>query len=258
MSLTGRASRWRYGIGFPHWFAARIEIGGYCSASRRWRIARKSERDAFLSGLAHPDLCGANFGHSIWTVTKTSFEARSRIDEFLPNYDFCAAYQMRINAAPSAVWECLLHLDFGELWLTRFLMTLRTGKRMPRHGTLGDLRQPLQGTGFVILEEAPEDELVIGLAGRFWRHDGGRCMDLTADNFIEFSRTGHAKVAMNLKLRAETPETETTVLSTETRIQCFGPAALWKFRLYWAIVGPFSGLIRKAILQHVKTKAAGG
>jgi site-specific recombinase XerD len=46
-----------------------------------------------------------------------------------------------------------------------------------------------------------------------------------------------------------------TVLSTETRIKCVGRAALWKFRFYWSLVGPFSGLMRKAILKQVKTEA---
>ena len=45
------------------------------------------------------------------------------------------------------------------------------------------------------------------------------------------------------------------MLSTETRIKCFGRAALWKFRVYWSLIGPFSGLIRKAILKQVKTEA---
>ena len=186
-------------------------------------------------------------------VAKTASEARSRIDASLPNYDFRAAYQIGINAPRSVVYERLLHSDFRELWLTRFLMTLRTGKRMPRHRAPGDLPQRLQGTGFVILEEVPDDELVIGVAGRFWRPDGGRCMDLTAADFVEFSRPGYAKVAWNFKLREES--TKTTILSTETRIQCFGRAALWKFGAYWSLVGPFSGLIRKAILKEVKTKA---
>lgn len=155
------------------------------------------------------------------------------------------------------VYERLLHSDFSELWLTHLLLTLRTGKRMPRHRAPGDLRQRLQGTGFVILDEIPYDELVIGVAGQFWRPDGGRCMDLAAADFIDFSRMGFAKAAWNFALRAAWPETEpvTTILSTETRIQCFGPAALWKFRIYWTVVAPFSGLIRKAILQQVKATA---
>ena len=188
---------------------------------------------------------------------RTPHEARPRIDQFLPDHDFRAAYQLRINAPRSVVYERLLHSDFSELWLTRLLLTLRTGKRMPRHRAPGDLRQRLQGTGFVILGEIPDDELVIGVAGQFWRPDGGRCMDLTSADFIAFLRIGFAKAAWNFALRAARPETEagTTILSTETRIQCFGPAALWKFRIYWTMVAPFSGLIRKAILRHVKAKA---
>ena len=183
----------------------------------------------------------------------TSTQDRSRIDEFLPNYDFCAAYEIRIDAPTSVVYECLLRSDFSELWLVRVLMTLRSGKRLPRNRVPSDLRRRLQGTGFVMLAEVPGDELVIGVAGRFWRPDGGRCMGLTADDFTEFSRPGYAKVAWNFKLRADS--TESTVLSTETRIKCFG-AAFWKFRLYWTVVGPFSGLMRKAILKQIKTAAA--
>jgi hypothetical protein len=43
--------------------------------------------------------------------------------------------------------------------------------------------------------------------------------------------------------------------TTSTQPWNYGRAALWKFRLYWSLVGPFSGLIRKAILKHVKTEA---
>ena len=194
----------------------------------------------------------------------TPQQPRSRIDDFLPQYDFQEFHQTRINAPPPRVYACLLHSDFSQLWLTRALMTLRTGGRMPRRDRTrlpGDLRQRVQGTGFVILDEIPDDELVIGVAGRFWHPDGGRCMDLKPADFIDFSRTGHAKVAWNFKLHEASPETETepetksTILSTETRIQCLGRAARWKFRTYWTLVGPFSGLIRLAILKHVKTQA---
>jgi hypothetical protein len=30
---------------------------------------------------------------------------------------------------------------------------------------------------------------------------------------------------------------------------------LWKFRVYWSLIGPFSRLMRKAILKQVKTEA---
>jgi hypothetical protein len=190
----------------------------------------------------------------------TSIEDRPGIDEFLPAHDFAARYEIRINAPASVIYECLLNTDFSELWLVRVLMIVRTGKRLPRSRAPKDLRQRLQGTGFIILAEIPAKELVIGVAGRFWRLDGGRCMDLSASNFVDFSRLGYAKVAWNFKLRPELQEssslsTGSTILSTETRIKCFGWPARSKFRIYWSVVGPFSGSMRRAILRQVKAKA---
>jgi len=178
---------------------------------------------------------------------------RTRIDEFLPIYDVSACYEIRIHAPPSIVYQCLLRSDFNDLWLVRLLMTIRTGKRQRQNRVFRDLTERLQGTGFVMLVEVPGDELVLGVAGQFWRPDGGRCLDLTSDEFAGFSRSGYAKAAWNFKLRAESPES--TFLSTETRINCLGSAAFWRFRLYWTLVGPFSGLMRKAILKQVKTEA---
>lgn len=103
------------------------------------------------------------------------------------------------------MYQRLLVSDFNEAWVVRLLMTLRSGKRPPRNRAPGDLRQRLQGTGFVILSEVPDDEIVIGVAGKFWRPDGGRCLDFTAGDFGRFARTGYAKAAWNFKLRKESP-----------------------------------------------------
>jgi len=175
------------------------------------------------------------------------------IDDFLPSYDVSASYETGIRAPRPAVYDSVLRSDFSELWILRLLMTLRTGKRMSRQRDGASLPQRLQGTGFVLLSEVPERELVIGVAGKFWRPDGGRCFDLAANDFVPFSRNGYAKAVWNFKL--EENSQEETTLTTETRIQCFGREALWKFRTYWTAVGPFSGLIRKAMLKQVKRQA---
>jgi hypothetical protein len=183
----------------------------------------------------------------------TNDQDLARIDEFLPIHDLSASYEIRINAPASVVYECLMCSDFSEAWLVRLLMSIRSGKRLQRNRVPSDLRQRLQGTGFVTLADVPGEELVIGVAETFWRPDGGRCLDLTARDFGGFARAGYAKAAWNFRLRTES--SKWTVLSTETRIKCFGRAALWKFRIYWSLVGPFSGLMRKAILKRVKTEA---
>jgi hypothetical protein len=107
-------------------------------------------------------------------VVTTDAADRPRIDAFLPIYDVGAVYQIGIKAPPSVVYQRLLRSDFKDLWLVRLLMTIRTGKRPPRNRLPGALPQRLQGTGFVILDDVPGEELVIGVAGKFWRPDGGR------------------------------------------------------------------------------------
>jgi hypothetical protein len=43
-----------------------------------------------------------------------------------------------------------------------------------------------------------------------------------------------------------------TVLTTETRVACGDPASRAKFRAYWTVVRPFSGLIRILMLRAVR------
>jgi hypothetical protein len=96
-------------------------------------------------------------------------EHRPRIDGPLPGHDSCERYQICINAQPSVVYPCLLRSDFRKLWSVRLLMNIRGGKRLRSNARPSDLRQRL-----VILTDLLEDELVIGVAGRFWCSDGGR------------------------------------------------------------------------------------
>ena len=190
-------------------------------------------------------------------MTVADLRTCSLIDEFLPNPDFSAAYEVRINAPVSVVYERLLAVDVNALPMVRLLLSLRTGRRLRRHSAPCDFGQRFADTGFVILAEAPDEEVVIGGAGRFWRPDGGRSRELKSGDFIAFSQAGSAKAAMNFRLRSNSPNR--TRLSTETRIVCFGRAARWKFRLYWTVVGTSrrlgSGVIRKVILQHVRVEA---
>ena len=106
-------------------------------------------------------------------MVTTTAPDRPRIDEFLPIHDVSASYEVRISAPPSLVYQCLLRSDFNKPWLVRMLIAIRTGKRPPRNRVPGDLPQRLEGTGFVILDDVPGEELVIGVVGKIlasqWR-----------------------------------------------------------------------------------------
>jgi hypothetical protein len=46
-----------------------------------------------------------------------------------------------------------------------------------------------------------------------------------------------------------------TFLSTETRVTCGDTASRFKFRLYWLVIQPFSGLIRVIMLRAIRRTA---
>lgn len=177
-----------------------------------------------------------------------------KIDELIPEYDVLTRHRVQVRASPKDVWNALLRSDFSDSFLVRILMSVRSG-RVVRRQENKPLRERLAGTGFLELAEVPRQELVLGVAGRFWRPDGGRCFDVTAGEFPEFRRRGYAKAAWNFAVASQPGG---CLLSTETRVQCFGRSALLSFRAYWAVVRPFSGLIRRAILQQVKRAAESG
>ena len=37
---------------------------------------------------------------------------------------------------------------------------------------------------------------------------------------------------------------------------CYGEAARRKFRVYWALIGPFSGVLRRTLLRRIARRAA--
>lgn len=170
------------------------------------------------------------------------------VDEWLPQYQVSATYSLLVRASAEKTYAALTHASFSDLAMVRGLMRLR-GYRLGRGGN--PKTEPPQGVrgSFLELAAVPPREVVLGIAGRFWRPDGGVVRGLTPAEFADFRREGYAKAVWNFSL---TPADGRTQLTTETRVQTFGRSATLKFRAYWLLVGPFSGLIRIAMLREVK------
>lgn len=178
-----------------------------------------------------------------------------KLDELMPVYDVKAGYSIHIAASRQRVWNEIMSADFSQMPVSRRLMSLRTfGCRKPPAGearTLATLGA--RGTGgFYELARVPEEEIVLAIIGRFWRPDAPVLRDWKPDEFSTLSPPGMAKAGWNFHL---TEADGATVLSTETRVQCCGRAARIKFRLYWTLIGFFSGWIRKEMLQMVKSNS---
>ncbi|MHC1744803.1 MAG: hypothetical protein AB9873_17485 [Syntrophobacteraceae bacterium] len=173
------------------------------------------------------------------------------IDQFLPRFDTVARYRIDVHAPVDQVYAAARLLDMRSSWITRALFRLRG---------LPAISLTLDGMcrwGFVLLGERPPREIVFGLIGRFWTLSP-RIQPVTPDSFSTFEQSGFAKVAGNLALFPDPNREGIVRVTTETRIRCLDAASRRRFRLYWIVVGPFSGLIRKEWLRLIKHKAEAG
>ncbi|HKY05846.1 MAG TPA: hypothetical protein VJQ56_13200, partial [Blastocatellia bacterium] len=103
-------------------------------------------------------------------------------------------------------------------------------------------------SGFVLLSESKDEEIVIGLVGKFWTPTG--CLEHTdAASFKRESRAGLARAVWNFALE---PGPSGTRVVTETRVQCTDGASRRLFRAYWLLVRPFSGLLRRYMLRELR------
>ena len=171
----------------------------------------------------------------------------------MPRFDFSKRYRLFVPVPASAAFSALERYDIRESRTAQVLMFLRGyGRRVVRPAASEGLVRSLTGSRFVHLGVRTGREHVFGLAGRFWTPGGG-LRPLTAEEFSKFAEEGYAKAAWNLTVE---PAGEAgSVLSTETRILCFGTRARRLFGLYWHTIELFSGAIRLSMLRGIRTHA---
>jgi hypothetical protein len=180
------------------------------------------------------------------------------IDRLMPGYDVSEVHRARILASPESTYRAARNLDLARSRTVRALVAARgiplvlKGRRpRPRPSTLSI--DDLLGAGFVWLGEDPGVEFVLGVVGAFWRPTGG-VLRVEPQDFESFDRPGCAKAAWNFRVVA-VRATDRSVVTTETRVMAPDQTSRRKFLLYWAAVGPFSGLIRRQALGLVKAEA---
>jgi hypothetical protein len=185
------------------------------------------------------------------------------LDDFMPEFDVRIRQAIRIAASPERVYACLWTTDFDHWGLTRSLHGLRalpgltaapreTWRRVrvelrPHRIALDDMQEE----GFTLLGERPGEELVLGTVGRFW-HGGGETRPISPALFREPTPPGTAKAAWSFTVGRQPSGAE---LRTETRVLSADAAARRRFRAYWFLIRPFSGLIRREMLAAVRSAA---
>lgn len=168
------------------------------------------------------------------------------IDQFLPAYDINSQYQIDVHASVERVYSAARNLNMNDSWMVRWLYRLRG---LPKRALTLD---GMVNWGFVLLADQPSQEIVFGLIGRYWT-PSAQIQSVTAETFIEFNQPGFAKTVGNIGL---IPQDDGIVrVTTETRVYCPDDTSRRFFRLYWLLIGPFSGIIRKEWLRLIKKEA---
>lgn len=190
------------------------------------------------------------------------------VERFLPLYDFHEVHRLVIVAAPERVLQAIKEVTAGEVaWLRTLFgirgLPARLLGRIGREAGRDDVsRKPLLAQmlnrGFILLEEKPNQELVVGTIGQFWElsPSSGALRITTASEFLAFDQQGYVKVVMNFRLE-ERADGKSVMLTTETRILSPDAVTRRKFARYWLLISPGSALIRRMWLRAIKRRAEG-
>jgi hypothetical protein len=189
-------------------------------------------------------------------------EGPTLLDEILPMYDVASRHSIRIDATSGRVYQAVRTVDLGRPWVIRVLMGMRSvpARAAAMLGVGGSRarerppRRAVQGLAFTVIAEAPDEELVLGLLGRFWTSSGG-VIPAGPDRFRLPPPPGLAQAVWNFRVE---PEGIGTRLSTETRVRCADPATRRHFLRYWRVVQLGSGLTRRSMLRLIRRTAERG
>ena len=162
------------------------------------------------------------------------------IEKYLPEYTFNEFHEIVIESPIEKVYKIAKNFDLSKSKVIRILFKIRgmPTKRMNLQGLISDV-------GFSNIEEKFPEENLIG----FWAKT--KIEPITNhEDFINNAISAKIKVVWNFRfIRLTSAQTK---VSTETRVLCVSPVTKIFFGLYWLIIKPFSGLIRKKMLQIIK------
>ncbi len=190
---------------------------------------------------------------------------RGLIDALLPEYDVREYHEIEVRTDASRAFDSVLECDLTGSALLRILLAIREipcalmGGNPRRVFDRGKHRytrlRDLSALGFHVVGLEPGREIALGIKGRFWMPNGGVLASggNAPDTFISQPPAGYTTAVWTFTISPVSPAL--SLVSTETRVLCGGSAARRKFKLYWRVVGRFSGLIRREMLRAIKTHA---
>lgn len=162
------------------------------------------------------------------------------IERMMPRPDTQTRQERVVAASAAEIWPGARAIRIRTLLRVRVLLWIREAPSRL-------LGKPLEN--FPVVAEVEGEEVVMAICGRLWALVGN-IADVPVGEVAEYREEGSAKAYWNFYLR-ELGDGRTLV-STDTRVECYGEGAKWKFAVYWVVMRPFAEWIRVQCLKAIE------
>ena len=205
-------------------------------------------------------VAAAGLGIAIAGLLLPAFEShveqkRTRLDEFMSEWQFDERHARTIAAPPERVYDAIKRVRADEIALFQLLTWIRRGGRSLPPGILNaGVDKPLldlaTDTSFVWLADDRPRELVVGTVIAAPRGTRGR---LTPEVFKKALPPGFVLATMNFVVAPAAGGGSS--VSTETRVYANSSDVKRAFAAYWRLIYPGSAIIRRMWLRAIERRA---
>ncbi|HVN92935.1 MAG TPA: hypothetical protein VMT38_04535 [Terracidiphilus sp.] len=194
----------------------------------------------------------------LWPAATTRVtQHRNHLDDVMPEYQFSEIHTVRSRATPQRVIEAARESTWGDLRSLNTLLKVRAAM----------LHEPLQNEGYFSPEKRVSDSFTASgylsdTSDREFTMFGAvntrlRRFVAVKDwrEFAEYRDEGTVKTAFDF--RAEDTGGGWTTITTETRMMVYS-ASTRDPAIYWRLIVPGSGLLRREWLEGIRRRAESG
>jgi hypothetical protein len=226
-------------------------LAGALSVARPLRFLRIRTRRSGLALLLAGALLAPVGAWWPWPLSRAG--SATRLDAFLPEYQFVERHETRVRATPGAVYRAVRAVTADEIRSFRLLTWIRRGGRRSGGESILEpaghrpILEVATRSGFVWLADEPPQEIVVGAVVC--------CRPVKLESAAEFrslTQPGFAKAGMSFRI--EDVGSGYCRVTTETRIVATDDASRRRFGLYWSLIYPGSSMIRHGWLAAIRRR----
>lgn len=163
------------------------------------------------------------------------------IDKYMNKYDYRKYHEINVACNIENAYKAIVQADISRSLVIKILFALRG---LNKNFTS---LQELERIGFIKLGEVVNKKMVYGTL----TNSPGFSVCIPKFTPVEFlNQTTGIKAAINFSVHYI--NSNTTGISTETRILCISKKLKNRFSIYWFFIAPFSSLIRYQLLAQIK------